>query len=129
MENFDSNSSSSVEDGKTIAIISYLTLIGLIVAFVMNNDKKNFFASSHILQSLGIMLTGMALSFLIVIPFLGWIAFLVGWLFVVLMWVTGLLIAQNSKDKPVIGLGVKFQEWFSSLRYGLLFFCFPFPLL
>lgn len=116
MENFDSNSSSSVEDGKTIAIISYLTLIGLIVAFVMNNDKKNFFASFHIRQSLGIMLTGMALSFLNVIPFLGWIAFLVGWIFVVIMWVTGLLSALNGKEKPVIGLGVKFQEWFSSLR-------------
>lgn len=116
MENFDSNSSSSVEDGKTIAIISYLTLIGLIVAFVMNNDKKNIFASFHIRQSLGIMLTGMALSFLNVIPFLGWIAFLVGWIFVVIMWVTGLLNALNGKEKPVIGLGVKFQEWFSSLR-------------
>lgn len=116
MENFDSNPSSAVEEGKTIAIISYLTLVGLIIAFVMNNDKKNSFAFYHIRQSVGIMLTGMVLSFLNVIPILGWIAFLVGWVFVVIMWVTGLLNALNGKDKPVIGLGTKYQEWFSSLR-------------
>ena len=37
---------------KSIAIIAYLTLIGLIVAFVMNNDKKQPFAAYHIRQSL-----------------------------------------------------------------------------
>lgn len=116
MENFDSNPSPSVEEGKTIAIISYLTLIGLIIAFVMNNDKKNHFAAFHIRQSLGIMLTGMVLGFLNVIPILGWIAFLVGWIFVVVMWVTGLLNALNGKAQPVVGLGTKFQEWFASLR-------------
>lgn len=27
--------------GKNIAIISYLTVIGLVIAFVMNNEKKS----------------------------------------------------------------------------------------
>jgi len=39
--------------GKDIALISYLTLIGLLIAFVMNNDKKYEFAKFHIRQSLG----------------------------------------------------------------------------
>ena len=28
------------DEAKTIAIISYLTWLGLLIAFVMNNDKK-----------------------------------------------------------------------------------------
>jgi len=42
---------STIDEGKTIAIISYLTLIGLLIAFIMNNDKKNEFAKFHIGQS------------------------------------------------------------------------------
>ncbi|TDN95413.1 hypothetical protein DET49_1018 [Salegentibacter sp. 24] len=44
----------STFDPKTIAIIAYLTVIGLVVAFVLNNDKRNEFASFHIKQSLGL---------------------------------------------------------------------------
>jgi len=32
------------EQDNSIAIISYLTLIGLVIAFVMNNEKKKPFA-------------------------------------------------------------------------------------
>jgi hypothetical protein len=28
-----------VQEGKTIAIISYITWIGLLIAFIMNNEK------------------------------------------------------------------------------------------
>lgn len=31
-------------EGKEIAIIAYLTIIGLIAAFIMNNDKRAPFA-------------------------------------------------------------------------------------
>jgi hypothetical protein len=51
-----------------------------------------------------------------IIPFLGWLVFLVGWVFVVIMWVTGLLNAINGKEKPVLLLGDKFNEWFASLK-------------
>ena len=40
----------TVQEGKTIAIISYITIIGLIIAFIMNQSKKNSFASFHIRQ-------------------------------------------------------------------------------
>ena len=46
------NKTSVASEGKNIAIISYITIIGLIIAFVMNNDKKDAFASYHIKQSL-----------------------------------------------------------------------------
>ncbi len=48
------------EDAKKIAIIAYITIIGLIIAYVMNNDKKLPFASYHIRQSLGLGVTALA---------------------------------------------------------------------
>ncbi|HMR17890.1 MAG TPA: DUF4870 domain-containing protein [Sphingobacterium sp.] len=117
MENFEPNPPTNVvEEGKTIAIISYLTLIGLVIAFVMNNDKKNSFAAFHIRQAIGIMLTGVVLGFVNIIPVLGWIVFIIGWVFIVILWITGLLNALNGKEKPVMVLGEKFNEWFASVK-------------
>ena len=67
------NKTTTVNEGKTIAIIAYITIIGLIIAFVMNNDKKNTFASYHIKQSLGLALGGLALGMIGMVPVLGWI--------------------------------------------------------
>ena len=100
---------------KSIAIIAYLTLIGLIVAFVMNNDKKQPFAAYHIRQSLGIMLAGLALGFINIIPILGWIVFIVRAVFLFVCWVVGLVGALNGQEKPVPVLGKHFQEWFRSV--------------
>lgn len=72
------NKTSMVNDGKTIATIAYITIIGLIIAFVMNNDKKNTFAGYHIKQSLGLGLTGLALGVIGIIPILGWIINILG---------------------------------------------------
>ena len=55
----------TIEEGKSNAIISYLTIIGTIIAFYLNNDKKNDFASFHIRQALGLWLTFFALGYVI----------------------------------------------------------------
>lgn len=78
LENQNIQRSSNVEEGKTIAIISYITYIGLIIAIVLNNDKKNSFAAFHIRQSLGIGLTSIALMIVNVIPLLGTIVSVIG---------------------------------------------------
>lgn len=104
-----------VEEGKTIAIIAYLTLIGLIIAFVMNTDKKNSFASFHIRQALGIGVTGLALGVVNIIPILGWIVSIIGSIFLVVLWVIGLIGALNGERKMVPLLGEKYQEWFKGI--------------
>ena len=75
--------------GKNIAIISYLTVIGLVLAFVMNNEKKEPFASFHIRQSLGLVITSIALAIINVIPVLGWIVSIIGYLVLLYMWIVG----------------------------------------
>jgi len=104
-----------IEEGKTIAIIAYITIVGLLIAFIMNNDKKNSYASYHIKQSLGVALTALALMFIGIIPILGWIISFVGIFFVLVLWIMGLINAINLKEKPVPILGKKFEDWFKNI--------------
>jgi len=112
-KNTISNNANS--DGKNIAIISYITLIGFVVAFVMNNEKKNAFASYHIKQSLGLGLTGMCLWVIGIIPILGWIISILGTFFIIFLWIMGLINAISEKEKPVPVLGKTYEQWFKSL--------------
>lgn len=119
---------STIEEGKTIAMISYLSLIGLIIAFVMNNDKKNSFASFHIRQFIGICLLSFALWIvLIILTFVfalispdlgsmigGVLTFVIyGGLFV--LWLLGFLSALQGKEKTIPVVGDKFQQWFKNI--------------
>lgn len=111
----ETNMTSLKEEGKATAIIAYITIIGLIIAFVMNNEKKNAFASYHIGQSLGLALTALALSIINVIPILGWIISFIGFIFILYLWIMGLINAINLKEKPLPILGKKYEEWFKSI--------------
>jgi len=101
----------SVEDGKVIAIVSYITWIGLIVAFVLNIDKKNDFAKFHIRQALLLMIIALVGSFIFWIPILGWALAII--LFI--LWLIGLIAAINGQKKliPIIG------KWAQDLFKGL----------
>lgn len=106
---------STVEEGKTMAIIAYITIFGLLAAFIMNNDKKNSFAKYHIRQSLGLGITGLALGVVSWIPILGWILSPLGMIFLMVLWIIGLIGALNGEEKPVPVLGEKYQEWLKGI--------------
>lgn len=107
--------SNIVEEGKTMAMVAYITIFGLIIAFIINNDKKNPFTAFHIRQSLGLGLLGVSLSIASYIPFLGWLISMVGSLLLIALWVMGLISAVNGERKPVPVIGEKFQEWLKSI--------------
>lgn len=106
---------SHATEDKNIAIIAYITLIGLIIAFVMNNDKKAEFSTYHIKQSLGLALTGLALGVIGMVPILGWLVSFFGALALLYLWIMGLMNAINGKQKPVPWLGEKYEEWFKNI--------------
>lgn len=106
---------SVVEEGKTIAIIAYITIIGLVIALVMNQEKKNSFAQFHIRQSLGIMLTGLVTSMISWIPFLGWILAPIVFIGLLVLWISGLMNAVSGREKTVPILGDKYAEWFKTI--------------
>lgn len=95
-------------DGKNIALIAHITLIGWIVALVMNSNSKNEFGSFYIRQMLGLMIIALVLSF---IPFVGWILNL-GML---VLWILSLMGALSGEKKLTPIVGEYFQDWFKSM--------------
>ena len=114
-EKIVTTTNSTTDEGKTIAIIAYLTIIGFVIALVMNNDKKLPLATFHIRQSLGLMLTSLVVGMIGIIPILGWIINLVAVFFLLYMWIMGLINAVNSREKTLPFLGDTYAEWFNKL--------------
>ncbi len=102
-------------DGKTIAIISYLTIIGLVAAIIMNNKEKTALGQFHIRQSIGISVTGMALGLLRFVPGIGGIAISIVGLLLLIALVLGLMAAFSGEQKPLPFIGEKYQEWFNMI--------------
>ncbi|PKA98452.1 hypothetical protein B0O79_2138 [Flavobacteriaceae bacterium MAR_2009_75] len=103
------------EEAKRIAVISYITIIGMVIAFVMNNEKKFGFASYHIRQSIGLCVTGLALGVVGVVPIIGWLINILGVFVLLYMWIMALMNAINAKEKPAPILGKKYEEWFKGI--------------
>lgn len=92
--------SSSVSDGKVTAIISYLTLIGLIIAFFINLSKKNAFASFHIRQMLGLVITEIILEIIDrIIPVLGPIIFIIGTIVMIIFGLWALPVLSTERKR------------------------------
>jgi uncharacterized membrane protein len=97
----------SVDEGKTIAIISYLTWFGLIIAFILNNEKKSDFAKFHLRQSL-LLWIGLLFCW---IPIVGWILGVVLLILVIIAFMS----AINGERKEVWLIGPLAQEWFKGI--------------
>jgi uncharacterized membrane protein len=104
----------TVNDGKTMAIISYITIIGTIIAFIMNNNTRNSFASFHIRQMIGIFLLSMLNKYLIY-DLLGATAGFIVFAMLVVFWFIGFLGAIKGEEKLVPIIGDKFQELFKGI--------------
>ena len=86
-----------------VAVISYFTLIGWVVAMVIYDKHQSSLASFHLRQSLGLIITG---SILLLIPLIGWILNLA----VVLAWIFGLYAAVQGQESKVPLLGDFYQR-------------------
>ena len=104
---FVDDAKEALSDGKTIAIVAHLTIIGFIIALVMNSSNRTEFGSFYIRQTLGIFL----LSLVWIIPVIGWIAGIL----VFVLWIVSLVGALGGNKKPVFLLGEQFQDWFKSI--------------
>lgn len=104
----------TVQEGKTMAIISYITIIGTLIAFILNQNKHNYFASFHIRQALGIFLAGMLVNFINRYADIGLLNVLLNASLFVL-WIIGLIGAIQGEEKRIPLLGDQFQEWFRNI--------------
>lgn len=104
----------TVNEGKTAAIISHFTIIGLIIAFVLNMNNKNAFASFYIRQMLGLNILYMA-NIWIIYRYLG---NTIGWAVGVLLfalWIISLLAVLKGEKKLVPVVGEQFQNLFKGI--------------
>ncbi|MCB0837461.1 MAG: hypothetical protein KDD99_12405 [Bacteroidetes bacterium] len=106
-----------ITSNKWIAILSYMTIIGWAVAMLVhlrtpNPSQVQVF---HLRQSLGLILSIIIISFIISIPLLGMIVFLIGCFFFFLLWIVGLRSAIKGQFKEVPVFGEYYQKWFKSI--------------
>lgn len=99
---------------KTTAIVAYITIIGTIIAYFMNLEPKDRFASFHIRQAFGINITFYLIGALMGLFDQG---FIVGafYLFFTVLWGYGLVMAIKGEEREVPILGPLFQKWFSTI--------------
>ncbi|NOY95773.1 MAG: hypothetical protein GXO81_05240 [Chlorobi bacterium] len=95
-------------DGKTKAIVAHITLIGWLIALVINSSEKDEFASYYIRQTLGIFILGIVLAW---IPYIKVIA----WIIVFIFWILSLIGSIQGEKKETPFVGQYFQDWFKAL--------------
>lgn len=103
-----------IEKGRKNAIISYITILGTIIAYYLNNDNKSHFASFHIRQSLGLWLTFYALGY-IVGSFDSWLVTSSFYLFFAVLFIYGFSNAISRKAQPLPLVGALYQKLFANL--------------
>lgn len=101
--------------GKTPAIISYILLVGPLIALSMNSGQdKTSFASFHIRQGLGLTITFIALGLLLsnfYIP----MAVMSMWIGISVLAMYGMFTAVKGETKTIPLLGNLFQKFFKNI--------------
>ena len=124
------NTFSTGDDGKTAGIISYLTIIGWLIAFfAMHSNNKTSLGSYQLRQTLLFHLVAMLASWILGILFaavffssgvdagffslvtFNWIVRLIFFI----LWLVGFIGAVNGEKRPIPLIGERAQSIFSSI--------------
>lgn len=104
----------SVEEGKPIAITSYILIVGVLIAMSMNSENKNSFASFHIRQAAGLSVTFISLA-LIISPFDSFYITFPMWIFMSVLWTYGIFSAIQGQTRPMPLVGELYQKLLKSI--------------
>lgn len=106
---------------KTLSILSYVTIIGWIVAYVKSKDLKpgSTLVNYHLKQGLGLFILALILNIAISIVvyavpslyFLGYVGYVV-----LLLLIFGIINAANQVEKPIPVIGKMFEDKFSFIN-------------
>ncbi len=105
----------TIEEGKQAAIVSYITIVGTIIAIFMNSEKRNPFASFHIRQALGIFSTWFLLGFFVG-NFDSWGVSSGFYLCIFILWIYGFIGAIQGEEKMVPLVGEFYQKIFKGIQ-------------
>jgi uncharacterized membrane protein len=109
-------------DKKTLSIISYITIIGWVIAYLSYNklEEKSNVTRYHLKQSFGVAILSILLSVVLNVigrffPSLASILSLAS-LVILLLWIFGIINAMNQQEKPVPLVGGMFENKFSFIK-------------
>lgn len=95
-------------DNKVLSIISYITIVGWLIAYFIGKDKADDLLKYHLKQSLGIGIITLILNVVIIVvvsimPPLAFISYIGYALFIIS--ILGILNAYNQKKQPLPIIG------------------------
>ena len=96
------------DQAKVVAILSYITLVGWIIALILNMNKKTDLGSFHLRQALLLVIAWIIFWW---IPVIGWLLNIVILVFAIM----GLVYAIQGQKKEIPLIGSLAQKWFKSL--------------
>lgn len=102
-------------DNKTLSVISYITIIGWIISFVMGKDNANSLLKYHLRQSLGLAIFGILLGIALQI-IIGITGLYVLWyvnIITTILAIIGIINAANEAEKPLPLIGKIFEDKFA----------------
>ena len=109
-------------DKKTLSIVSYITIIGWVIAFIIYNGKteKSSLEKFHLEQSLGLGILGVlnSIASIIVVPIVPSIYFVFTIISVAIfvLWILGIVNASKEEETPVPLVGTAFVGKFDFIK-------------
>ncbi|NRR93013.1 hypothetical protein HSX10_15665 [Winogradskyella undariae] len=104
----------TINEGKTLGLVAYLTLFGTLIAFFMNQEKRNPFTSFHVRQGLGLGLIYILIA-MVISSLDSMMISMSFWIFFSILYFYGLFGAITGKCNKIPILGDLFQNKFKSL--------------
>ena len=102
------------QDNKGLAIVAYLTFIGMIIAYFMNREKQSAFVRAHVQNMFGLFLllliSQVSHAYINVLfgDILWWVSFF--------LWAYSIVTAIIGDFPKIPMLSDKFREWFVFLQ-------------
>jgi len=104
----------TIDKGKTAAIISYILFVGVLISLSINSEDRNSYASFHIRQGLGLSLTFISLG-VIIANFENIMIAMPMWIFISILMIYGIFNAATGSTKPLPIVGGLYQKWFKNI--------------
>ncbi|WP_133779593.1 DUF4870 domain-containing protein [Pedobacter nutrimenti] len=103
-------------NNKTLSVVSYITLIGWLIAYFSGKEKADSLLKYHLRQALGLAIVSIIFNLalnaiLLAAPSLSFLGF-AGWAILV-FWILGIINASNGAEKPVPVFGKIFENQFA----------------
>ncbi len=96
--------------GRSAALIAYTPFIGFLLAFFINQEEKNEFATWHVKNMFGIFI--LFLVSVIIMSNVNVTAGDIMWFLTLLIWIYCWIMAGKNQKKGIPYLSDRFQEWF-----------------